>query len=77
MASGFGLYGSQSRCYQIFVDLEECVKEAVHPVQCAQYVLDYKECLRHKKEFTRARELMEHVRKGQIEERKGKDWRDL
>ncbi|KAK9805357.1 hypothetical protein WJX73_006028 [Symbiochloris irregularis] len=53
MASGFGLTGSTGRCYGVWTEFSECMRETTDPGHCRNLRDDYLECLHHRKEYTR------------------------
>mmetsp|Transcript_8322 Transcript_8322/g.30702 ORF Transcript_8322/g.30702 Transcript_8322/m.30702 type:complete len:109 (-) Transcript_8322:117-443(-) len=53
MASGFGLKGGEGRCYQVWLDFANCMKDASTPSACAAVRDDYFECLHQRKEIMR------------------------
>jgi NADH dehydrogenase (ubiquinone) Fe-S protein 5 len=77
MASGFSQRGSVSRCFNVYHDFEECISKAGHDIQCLALREDYFECLHHKKQRDRDAELAKAILRADIEERKGKKWKDL
>jgi len=50
MASGFGVKGTQGRCYAFWMDFSKCMSETAHPHACFALREDYFECLHHRKE---------------------------
>ncbi|KAK9323252.1 hypothetical protein V1517DRAFT_338084 [Lipomyces orientalis] len=65
MASGFGLTGGKSRCYDLWVDLAQCETEfksgAIERSACQTKLADFIECLDHKRERARLEEVREEI----------------
>ncbi|EGD84213.1 hypothetical protein H112_07904 [Trichophyton rubrum D6] len=68
MASGYGLNGGVSRCFPFWQDLLGCyvvnsVEGEAGKKKCIGVLDDYYECLHHKKEAARTREMQNAYRK--------------
>ena len=50
MASGFGVSGTQGRCYPFWMDYAQCMQQEAQPSACGRLREDYFECLHHRKE---------------------------
>ncbi len=50
MASGFGINGNVSRCYNFWKNWSYCVAEHGYSRKCVPFRDDYIECLHHGKE---------------------------
>ena len=59
MASGFGVSGTQGRCYPFWMDYAQCMQQEAQPSACGRLREDYFECLHHRKE-ARPRRGEEH-----------------
>ncbi|CAD6575744.1 MAG: hypothetical protein TREMPRED_001485 [Tremellales sp. Tagirdzhanova-0007] len=68
MASGFGLNGGRSRCFEFFQEFQKCHSVADDPKQCSTQVEDYLECLHKTKEIARAKEIKAHFLRKQAQE---------
>lgn len=64
MASGYGIRGGVGRCYEIFNDYSDCIRNKDNAFQCVAFAEDYKECLHHKKEVLRQRPFHSHLHAG-------------
>ena len=58
MSSGFGTKGTVGRCYPLWSSFESCLGAAEKKEMCIDLRDDYLECLHHKKEFKRVRDVM-------------------
>ncbi|KAL2829849.1 hypothetical protein BJY01DRAFT_227699 [Aspergillus pseudoustus] len=70
MASGFGLNGGPSRCYNFWQELLGCyvvnsAEGAEGKKKCAPAVEDYYECLHHRKEALRTMKIQAAYRKAE------------
>lgn len=63
MASGIGVNGGTGRCYSLWLGFTECMKDAAMPADCADNREDYIECLHHRKEIKRMRQVAEEAQK--------------
>jgi hypothetical protein len=55
----FGVWGSEGRCYKLFLGYSVCVDNAANPKEeCRLLREDYFECLHHNKEFKRRSEVV-------------------
>ena len=63
MSSGFGLKGTQGRCYPFWSSFYTCIQETDDKALCRDMKDDYVECLHHGKEFKRVREVNEVINK--------------
>ncbi|KAH6829843.1 NADH-ubiquinone oxidoreductase-like protein, partial [Perilla frutescens var. hirtella] len=50
MASGWGITGNKSRCFDFWVDFNECMSRCREPKDYGLLREDYFECLHHSKE---------------------------
>mmetsp|Transcript_4337 Transcript_4337/g.6658 ORF Transcript_4337/g.6658 Transcript_4337/m.6658 type:complete len:98 (+) Transcript_4337:43-336(+) len=68
MASGFGLSGGASRCFQHFQDFNRCVEAAENPTEeCPKVMEDYFECLHGFKQVDRAMAVKVMKREKELE----------
>eukprot|EP00545_Synedropsis_sp_CCMP1620_P006601 CAMPEP_0119003236 /NCGR_PEP_ID=MMETSP1176-20130426/443_1 /TAXON_ID=265551 /ORGANISM="Synedropsis recta cf, Strain CCMP1620" /LENGTH=78 /DNA_ID=CAMNT_0006954815 /DNA_START=64 /DNA_END=300 /DNA_ORIENTATION=+ len=67
MSSGFGLKGNLGRCYPFFADYKDCLQNRENDTVsvCLYEKEDYFECLHHKKEFSRVKQINEQDVKNQ------------
>ncbi|TAQ85411.1 hypothetical protein B7494_g6269 [Chlorociboria aeruginascens] len=71
MASGYGLSGGTSRCFPFWQEVLACYvvntnsEDISGKKKCAPALEDYYECLHHKKEASRIRELQRAYRKAE------------
>eukprot|EP00518_Triparma_eleuthera_P001100 CAMPEP_0182453220 /NCGR_PEP_ID=MMETSP1319-20130603/376_1 /TAXON_ID=172717 /ORGANISM="Bolidomonas pacifica, Strain RCC208" /LENGTH=73 /DNA_ID=CAMNT_0024651123 /DNA_START=253 /DNA_END=474 /DNA_ORIENTATION=+ len=57
MSSGFGALGGVGRCYEFWLSFEACATTTSPAKACFPQRDDYLECLHHKKEFARIKEI--------------------
>ncbi|GMH64450.1 hypothetical protein TrLO_g8302 [Triparma laevis f. longispina] len=57
MSSGFGARGGVGRCYDFWLSFESCAKTSSPASLCFPQRDDYLECLHHKKEYARIKEI--------------------
>ncbi|KAI0898134.1 hypothetical protein F5B19DRAFT_17754 [Rostrohypoxylon terebratum] len=71
MASGYGLQGGPSRCFGFWQELLACyvvntsAEDDSGKKKCAPALEDYYECLHHKKEAVRVKQLQAAYRKAE------------
>ncbi|KAK8135885.1 NADH:ubiquinone oxidoreductase 11.5kD subunit [Apiospora sp. TS-2023a] len=71
MASGYGLTGGPSRCFPFWQEVLACyvvntnADDNSGKTKCAPVLEDYYECLHHKKEAARVRQLQVAYRKAE------------
>jgi NADH dehydrogenase (ubiquinone) Fe-S protein 5 len=63
MASGVGVNGGTGRCYSLWLDFTACLADAETPAQCGDNREDYIECLHHRKEISRLRQVLEEAKR--------------
>jgi len=68
MASGFGLNGGRSRCFEHWQEFAKCHSTSDIPGQCSGQAEDYLECLHGTKEIARAKEIKAHFLQKQAQE---------
>jgi hypothetical protein len=59
MSSGFGLKGTEGRCFRLWKDYSECMSSTNELKKCEPLRADYFECLFRKKEIERAKAAAE------------------
>ncbi|KAI1188528.1 hypothetical protein F5B17DRAFT_395251 [Nemania serpens] len=71
MASGYGLHGGPGRCFPFWQEVLACYvvntssEDDTGKKKCAPVLDDYYECLHHKKEAARVRQLQAAYRKAE------------
>ncbi|KAI0532965.1 hypothetical protein GGR58DRAFT_517306 [Xylaria digitata] len=71
MASGYGLHGGPGRCFPFWQEVLACYvvntssEDDTGKKKCAPVLEDYYECLHHKKEAARVRQLQAAYRKAE------------
>ncbi|KAK1921400.1 hypothetical protein DB88DRAFT_500629 [Papiliotrema laurentii] len=70
MASGYGLNGGRSRCFEHWQEFQKCYARAETKGECTLQKEDYLECLHRTKEIARAKEIKAHYLQKQAHESK-------
>ncbi|KAF0852353.1 mitochondrial Complex I CI NADH:ubiquinone oxidoreductase subunit 15-kDa NIPM/NDUFS5 [Andalucia godoyi] len=63
MSSGFGVKGTQGRCYTAWMTFSECMSKNNSIGPCAALREDYFECLHHKKQLEKLKNEQQAAQK--------------